>query len=733
MVNGQPVADQPNTNSYSILAPALADSGKNFSVKVTTALGLTGTSDEATLTVVDDTTPPTIIKVHSSDTFVSAILTFSEAVQNTAVDPGNYAFSGGLNVTDVNFAVVVEDPANPEDRKNPINPANRVAVILFTARQTEGAVYDLTVNNIKDVTGNAMTANTIKMYANVFKTGQLNYKKWDRGEQNTLPDLINDPSADALRYAFPTVEETRTTGSTGNYVAGNYVDRIDGFFIPTVTTNYVFFMCADNDGYLYLSTDLDPMNRKMIAADVGWQNTAEWTGPGGDTAKRRGDLTGGGPFENRSDEMLTSQRAIDGTGLLSGLLDNPGVDPDPWPTVDGNGNAVISLVAGQRYAFQLWHRETDSGRAEVTFKYSGETDPANGTASRITAEFIGAYVDPIGFPPTITTSPTNINFNIGDTLNFSVVADSGLPVTYQWYKNQGAITGKTNALLTIANAGLADIGSYYVAVANVNGAANSSPAAALPVTDVAPPHKTFQQDSTGLTAIETENYYDASRGSDGHVWVPVSGRADNSGSGYMAVLPDSGANYGSTDFNTITNGPRLDFRVNFTASGTNYLWLRGADPFGAGAGDSVHAGIDGTVSVVQISGAPTFNIATGWNWVGNINGDTRAFVIVTSAGMHTVSLWMREDGFSVDKLILTTDSAFTPTGTGPAESQLVGTGGPTISVTRNASGSPVITYTGTLVSSPEVNGTYTTVSGASGGTYTVDPQQATQQFYRAQQ
>jgi len=733
MVNGQPVSDQPNGPSYNILAPTLADSGKKFSVKVTTVGGITGTSDQATLTVTDDTTPPTIAKIHTSDTFASAIVTFSEGVQNTAVDPANYHFSGGLTATDANFAIVVEDPANPEDPKNPINPANRVAVILFTTTQTAGTVYDITVNNIKDITGNLMTANTAKMYANVFKAGQFNYKKWDRGTQSTLPDLINNPLGDPLRYANPTVEETRTTASTGGYVPGNYVDRVDGFFIPTVTTNYVFFISADNDGYLYLSADSDPIHRKMIAADVGWQNTAEWTGPGGDTAKRRGDGAGNGPFENRSDELLTSQRALNGTGLLSGLLPADGVDPDPWPTVDANGNAVITLTAGQRYAFQLWHRETDSGRAEVTFKYSGGLDPTNGNASGITAAFIGSYVDPISFPPSITTQPTNINFNIGDTLKFSVVADSSMPPTYQWYKNQGAIAGQTNTLLTIANATLADIGSYYVVVANINGTVTSQPAAALPTTPVPAPQKTFQQDVTGMTAIEAENYYDAVKGADGHVWVPVTGRAGNSGTGAMAALPDTGSNYGSTDMNAITNGPRLNFRVNFTAAGTNYLWIRGGDAFGLGNGDSVHAGIDGALTVVQITGTPTFTVFPGWNWVGNIQGDTRAFVVVPSAGIHTITLFMREDGFTADKIVLTTDPAYTPTDAGPAESQQVGGSAPSISIAHNASGALVITYTGTLESAPVVSGPYAPVTAAAGGTYTPDVQQAVRQFYRAKQ
>jgi len=196
----------------------------------------------------------------------------------------------------------------------------------------------------------------------------------------------------------------------------------------------------------------------------------------------------------------------------------------------------------------------------------------------------------------------------------------------------------------------------------------------------------------------------------------------------MTILPDSGVNAGNANY---PNLARLDFRVAFTTAGIHYLWLRGGDPTAGGAGDSVHAGINDTVLApgTQITGAPTFN-TLAWNWVGTNNAAVKVSVDVPSAGIHTVSTWMREDGFLLDKLILTTDAAFIPTGTGPAESAQVGTG-PTLAIARNGA-NIVITYTGTLLSAPTVNGTYTTVAGASGGSYTVSPTNS-QQYFRAQQ
>ena len=42
-----------------------------------------------------------------------------------------------------------------------------------------------------------------------------------------------------------------------------------------------------------------------------------------------------------------------------------------------------------------------------------------------------------------------------------------------------------------------------------------------------------------------------------------------------------------------------------------------------------------------------------------------ATVNVSSMGVHVVNLWMREDGFVADKIVLTTSDSFVPTGLEP--------------------------------------------------------------------
>src|SRR5690606_28971361 len=58
-----------------------------------------------------------------------------------------------------------------------------------------------------------------------------------------------------------------------------------------------------------------------------------------------------------------------------------------------------------------------------------------------------------------------------------------------------------------------------------------------------------------------------------------------------------------------------------------------------------------------------------WRWTDEVLGGTSSVTIsVPSPGTYTINVWMREDGVLYDKLVLTTDGQFTPSGQGPAES-----------------------------------------------------------------
>jgi hypothetical protein len=155
-----------------------------------------------------------------------------------------------------------------------------------------------------------------------------------------------------------------------------------------------------------------------------------------------------------------------------------------------------------------------------------------------------------------------------------------------------------------------------------------------------------------LAAIEVEHYHHQEK-SGSHSWVPDF-QEGYAGGAAMRALPDEGAQ--DDDTGTV---PRLDFNVRFNQAGTYTIWVRG---YATGDDDdSVHVGVDGTSSPVEFSSRDT------WAWSNSDGVGGSADVEVSSPGIHTVNIWMREDGFRADKLVLTTNAAYEPSDWGPEE------------------------------------------------------------------
>jgi len=178
----------------------------------------------------------------------------------------------------------------------------------------------------------------------------------------------------------------------------------------------------------------------------------------------------------------------------------------------------------------------------------------------------------------------------------------------------------------------------------------------------------YQQpnDAAGIVSMEAENN-DSTYAVNGKSWDTIS-QTGQSGSGSMQALPNSGTNNSSNYINIST---RADFNINFTKTGTHYIWARGK---GATTNDdSYHAGLDSN-SVSSAANISSFG--TGWTWSKTVSGGGSATVNVTSTGEHTLNIWMREDGFIIDKIVVTTSSSYTPTGTGPLETPRQGNNTP---------------------------------------------------------
>jgi|GEM_PF-2560089 len=175
----------------------------------------------------------------------------------------------------------------------------------------------------------------------------------------------------------------------------------------------------------------------------------------------------------------------------------------------------------------------------------------------------------------------------------------------------------------------------------------------------------FEQstDAERIVSMQAENYHDnVTPAGTTDNWVSDSSIAGASPGQYVIATP---VDFSIFNTNYAANSPRLDYRINFNRAGDHYVWIRAHA--NNGNTDSVHVGLNN----VELATADRIsNFSSGsWSWSSTtMDSNARAVINVPSAGVHTLNLWMREDGTPVDKIVLTTDSSFTPTGSGPTES-----------------------------------------------------------------
>ena len=433
--NGQNILNA--TNSYLNIAsastsdpamPAGTDAGTYASI-ATDVSGIWGTVTSAPVVItVSSPVVPVITSVTPSPDLQTVVVTYSQLVNGAAAVPGNYALSGGVTVSSVSVATV-----------------NFVTVAtLTTTTEPLATRLTLTINGVQNLAGLSLTPNTTSFWTDMHATGYADYYAWyDSSAAVSTPVFYSAYPSSSTPTPAPGFSATYTSweaplvnvtpsggGATQNTTYGA---RMYGWFIPPVTTNYVFFVSADDACRLSLSTNSDPANLRIVAVENIWSPSDNWTnyssayppntqppyaahrgsgsndqnpsggggfgGPGGDWDP--------GPDQNRSDEFLTAlSDEISGawpneTGVVYGggiIQDVVQGSTQFWPALDSNGNALITLQAGQSYYMQADHvQEYGGGNLSVTYKFasspgSRNNDPATGATSIMAGGQIAAIV-----------------------------------------------------------------------------------------------------------------------------------------------------------------------------------------------------------------------------------------------------------------------------------------------------------------------------------------------------
>lgn len=352
---------------------------------------------------------------------------------------------------------------------------------------------------------------------------------------------------------------------------------------------------------------------------------------------------------------------LDGQALAS--CDRIGSFTTSWTwrklDLDG-GNANFNVATAAEHTVNAWMREDGFIIDKIVITTSASFVPTG------TGPPESPRATPSNLPPTVAiTAPAN-----GATFT----APASFPVTASASDPDGTVARvelARNGVLVAADTtapyawSLADLpaGTHQL-VATAFDAAGATATAQIAVTVTAGPAGTlFVQDDgpDGLVSIEAENF-SAKVAQGGRDWTPVP--QSGSSGGALQVTPNNGGNV-NTGYTTAS--PRLDFRVHFFRTGTHYLWTRGKGA--TTADDSYHAGLDGqpTPTADRLG-----NFGTNWTWSRSDLDGGQAHLAVATAGEHTVNAWMREDGFVIDKIVITTNPFYVPAGTGPPESPRTG-------------------------------------------------------------
>jgi len=260
--NGADITDATN-QALTLPQVFYADNNAAIAVRITNPASSI-TSPPATLTVIRDTTPPTVSKAAADLTFTAIFVTYSKPVSaSTALATQNYALDQGLTIST-------------------ITSVNNETVKLTTSQMAAGQTYNLTINGVQDMDTipNTIAPNTkVQVRSFVYLSGSVLHKKYNNVPDNTgwpVSNLFNDPRypdapdrvniEPAIEYPFGgagRVAADDVPGQPGTHQR-NYFDSVEGYFIPPVTTNYVFYTAGADRFALWLSTDETPANKNIF-------------------------------------------------------------------------------------------------------------------------------------------------------------------------------------------------------------------------------------------------------------------------------------------------------------------------------------------------------------------------------------------------------------------------------------------------------------------------------------
>ena len=230
--------------------PSGTDAG-TYSCVATDPSGTWGSVTNSVVITVTQLEPPRLTSVQMLPDQSTLALTFNEPNLTGENDPANYVFDNGIIVSNVSV----------------VNNSNTTEVQLQTTRLPLGTKLSLTISGVTNLVGGTLAITNVPIWTDLIQTGVANWDGWLYPALMSQNDYFNNfvpanPTPTILQsvalasWDGPSSDVTivGADGQTGDGFGG----KLYGWFIPPVSTNYVFYISCDDGGRLSLSTNDSP-------------------------------------------------------------------------------------------------------------------------------------------------------------------------------------------------------------------------------------------------------------------------------------------------------------------------------------------------------------------------------------------------------------------------------------------------------------------------------------------
>jgi hypothetical protein len=209
---------------------------------------------------------------------------------------------------------------------------------LIEARSQDGAGYYSSIGALTVTLASGLPQYAVPGLPDGFITARVYL---NCGPSGSVSNLLSDPrfpnSPDTV--VFEDCFELWTTGdsslASGFTTYTNYGAQMLGYFYPPKTGNYTFYICSDDNSELFLSTDDNPANKRLIATETSWSEPRQYVASHGqsDLTAKRSDQYTGTQWPTGHTITLTQGRPY----YIEAIMKQGGGGDNLSVSIDGNG------------------------------------------------------------------------------------------------------------------------------------------------------------------------------------------------------------------------------------------------------------------------------------------------------------------------------------------------------------------------------------------------------------